>query len=103
MYPDEPYGKDLSHLFARDLERKAEILATIAYPAETKDFGPYIRKIIEIDLRSRRIPIPDDDAGRDLILKNISLMRKDRCDSRPNILPFDQSHMPDFHSCHIGQ
>lgn len=64
MYPDEPYGKDLSHLFTRDLERKAEILATIAYPAETKDFGPYIRKIIEIDLRSRRIPIPDDDAER---------------------------------------
>jgi ABC-type branched-subunit amino acid transport system substrate-binding protein len=64
MYPDEPYGRDLSLLFTRDLERKAEILATIAYPAETKDFGPYIRKIIEIDLRSRRIPIPDDDAER---------------------------------------
>jgi len=64
MYPDEPYGKDLSHLFAHNLERKAEILATIAYPPETKDFGPYIRKIIEIDLRSRRIPIPDDDAER---------------------------------------
>jgi ABC-type branched-subunit amino acid transport system substrate-binding protein len=64
MYPDEPYGRDLSHLFARELERKAEILATIAYPPETKDFGPYIRKIIEIDLRSRRIPIPDDDAER---------------------------------------
>jgi ABC-type branched-subunit amino acid transport system substrate-binding protein len=64
MYPDEPYGRDLSHLFSRDLERKTEILATIAYPPETKDFGPYIRKIIEIDLRSRRIPIPDDDAER---------------------------------------
>jgi branched-chain amino acid transport system substrate-binding protein len=64
MYPDEPYGRDLSLLFTRHLERKAEILATIAYPAETKDFGPYIRKIIEIDLRSRRIPIPDDDAER---------------------------------------
>ena len=64
MYPDEPYGRDLSHLFASELERKAEILATIAYPPETKDFGPYIRKVIEIDLRSRRIPIPDDDAER---------------------------------------
>ncbi len=64
MYPDEPYGRDLSHLFARDLERKTEILATIAYPPETKDFGPYIRKIIEVDLRSRRVPIPDDDAER---------------------------------------
>jgi ABC-type branched-subunit amino acid transport system substrate-binding protein len=64
MYPDEPYGRDLSHLFARELERKAEILATIAYPPETKDFGPYIRKIIEIDLRSRKIPIPDGDAER---------------------------------------
>ncbi len=64
MYPDEPYGRDLSHLFARDLERKTEILATIAYPPETKDFGPYIRKIIEIDLRSRRVHIPDDDAER---------------------------------------
>ncbi len=64
MYPDEPYGRDLSHLFARDLERKTEILATIAYPPDTKDFGPYIRKIIEIDLRSRRVHIPDDDAER---------------------------------------
>ena len=64
LYPDEPYGKDLSHLFARELERKAEILASMSYPPETKDFGPYIRKIIEIDLRSRRVPIPEDDAER---------------------------------------
>jgi branched-chain amino acid transport system substrate-binding protein len=64
MYPDEPYGRDLSHLFANELERKAEILAKIAYPPETRDFGPYIRRIIETDLRSRRIPIPDDDAER---------------------------------------
>ena len=64
LYPDEPYGKDLSHLFARELERKAEILASMAYPPETKDFGPSIRKIIEIDLRSRRVPIPEEDAER---------------------------------------
>ncbi len=64
LYPDEPYGKDLSNLFARELERKAEILATIAYPPETKDFGPYIRKLMEIDLRSRKILIPEDDAER---------------------------------------
>ncbi len=64
FYPDEPYGKDLSHLFARDLERKAEILASISYPPETKDFGPSIKRWIEIDLRSRKILIPDDDAER---------------------------------------
>ena len=64
FYPDEPYGKDLSRLFARGLERKAEILASVAYPPDTRDFGPYIKKIIEIDLRSRKIQIPDDDAGR---------------------------------------
>lgn len=64
FYPDEPYGKDLSFLFARELERKAEILASVAYPPDTRDFGPYIKRIIEIDLRSRRIPIPEDEAER---------------------------------------
>jgi branched-chain amino acid transport system substrate-binding protein len=64
FYPDEPYGKDLAHLFARELVRKAEILASVAYPPDTRDFGPYIKRLIEIDLRSRRIPIPDDEAER---------------------------------------
>ena len=64
FYPDEPYGKDLSHLFVRDLERKAEILASIAYPPDTKDFGPYVRRVMEIDFRSRKIVIPDDEAER---------------------------------------
>jgi branched-chain amino acid transport system substrate-binding protein len=64
FYPDEPYGKDLARLFARGLERRAEVLASVAYPPETRDFGPYIKKIIEIDLRSRKISIPEDDAER---------------------------------------
>jgi ABC-type branched-subunit amino acid transport system substrate-binding protein len=64
LYPDDAYGKDLARLFARDLDRKADILATVSYPSEVKDFGPYIRRIMEIDLRSRKIPIPDDEAER---------------------------------------
>jgi branched-chain amino acid transport system substrate-binding protein len=64
LYPDDAYGKDLARLFAADLERKAEILASVSYPSDVKDFGPYIRKIMEIDLRSRKILIPDDDAER---------------------------------------
>ncbi len=68
FYPDDPYGKDLSHLFVKDLERKAEIVASMSYPPETKDFGPYIRKAMEIDLRSRRIAIPEDDAERKKLL-----------------------------------
>ena len=64
MHPDDAYGKDLARLFASDIERKAEVLATIPYPSEVKDFGPYIRRVIEIDLRSRRIPIPEDEAER---------------------------------------
>jgi branched-chain amino acid transport system substrate-binding protein len=64
FYPDDAYGKDLARLFTKDLERKADVLASIPYPSEVKDFGPYIRKVIEIDLRSRRIPIPEDEAER---------------------------------------
>ena len=62
--PDDAYGRDLTRVFTQELARKAEILATINYPPETNDFGPYIRKLIEIDLRSQRIPIPDDDKER---------------------------------------
>ncbi len=64
LYPDDAYGKDLARLFTRELDHKAENLATVAYPSDVKDFGPYIRKVIEIDLRSRKIPIPEDDAER---------------------------------------
>jgi branched-chain amino acid transport system substrate-binding protein len=64
IHPDDAYGRDLARLFARDVERKAEILATIAYPPDVKDFGPYVRKIIEADFRSRKIIIPEDDAER---------------------------------------
>jgi branched-chain amino acid transport system substrate-binding protein len=64
LYPDEPYGKDLSRLFARGLQHNAELLASVPYPPDTRDFGPYIKRIIEIDLRSRKIVIPDDDAER---------------------------------------
>jgi ABC-type branched-subunit amino acid transport system substrate-binding protein/outer membrane protein assembly factor BamD (BamD/ComL family) len=64
LYPDDAYGRDLAHLFTKELEQKAEILATISYPPDVKDFGPYVRKIIEIDLRSRKIIIPDDELER---------------------------------------
>ncbi len=64
IYPDDAYGRDLARLFSRELEQKAEILATIAYPPDVKDFGPYVRKVIEADLRSRRIVIPEDDLER---------------------------------------
>ena len=64
MYPDDPYGRDLSRLFARDLANRVDVLTAIPYPAETNDFGPYIKRVMEIDLRSRRIPIPEDDQER---------------------------------------
>ncbi len=64
LYPDDAYGKDLARLFSMDLERKAEILATISYPSDARDFGPYVRKIMEIDLRSRKVVIPDDADAR---------------------------------------
>ncbi len=62
--PDDPYGKDLAHLFSRDLSRKTEILATVTYPPEANDFGPSIRRLMEIDLRSQRVPIPEDEQER---------------------------------------
>ncbi len=64
FYPDDAYGKDLARLFTRSLERRAEILASVSYPPDVKDFGPYIRRVMEIDLRSRKIQIPEDDAER---------------------------------------
>jgi ABC-type branched-subunit amino acid transport system substrate-binding protein len=64
FYPDDAYGKDLARLFTRGLERKAEILASVAYPPDVKDFGPYVRRVIEIDLRSRKIVIPEDETER---------------------------------------
>jgi ABC-type branched-subunit amino acid transport system substrate-binding protein len=64
FHPDDAYGRDLVRLFTKDLEKKTEILAVIPYPPEVNDFGPYIRRLIEIDLRSQRIPIPDDDQER---------------------------------------
>jgi len=60
----EASNRDLTRVFTRDLARKAEVLAIITYPPETNDFGPYIRKLIEIDLRSQKLPIPDDDKER---------------------------------------
>ncbi len=64
MYPDDPYGRDLSRLFARELGSKFDVLATVSYPSEANDFGPSIKRVMEIDLRSRRIQIPEDDAER---------------------------------------
>jgi ABC-type branched-subunit amino acid transport system substrate-binding protein len=68
FYPDDAYGKDLTRAFTRELERRAEILATVEYPPDVKDFGPYIRRVMEIDLRSRKILIPEDDAERKKLL-----------------------------------
>ncbi len=62
--PEDPYGRDLTRVFTQELARKAEILATITYPPETNDFGPYIRRLMEIDFRSQKIHIPDDDQER---------------------------------------
>lgn len=62
--PEDSYGRDLTRLFSREIARKAEILATIPYPGDANDFGPWIRKLIEIDLRSQKIAIPDDDQER---------------------------------------
>lgn len=64
FYPDDAYGRDLSRLFTKELEKNAEILASIAYPPDANDFGPYIKRIIETDLRSRKIPIPEVDEER---------------------------------------
>lgn len=64
LYPDDAYGKDLTRTFTRDLSRKTDILASIAYPPDVKDFGPYIRRLMEIDFRSRKVVIPEDDAMR---------------------------------------
>jgi branched-chain amino acid transport system substrate-binding protein len=64
LAPDDPYGKDLTRTFTRDLGRAVEILATVTYPTDANDFGPYIRKLMEIDFRSRRILIPDDEQER---------------------------------------
>jgi len=64
MAPDDLYGRDLIRVFSHDIARKTEVLATITYPPEANDFGPYIRKLMEIDLRSQRIPIPEDEQER---------------------------------------
>lgn len=72
FYPDDAYGKDLARLFRKGLERRAEILASIAYPPDVKDFGPYAKQAIEIDLRSRKIVIPEDDAARKKLFQEYS-------------------------------
>ena len=64
FYPDDPYGRDLARIFVRELGRNAEVLASISYPPESNDFGPFIRRLIEIDLRSQKVPIPEDEQER---------------------------------------
>lgn len=64
FHPDDAYGRDLTRHFVQELGRNAEIVATIPYPPEANDFGPFIRKLIEIELRSLKIPIPEDDQER---------------------------------------
>ncbi|HEX9020901.1 MAG TPA: penicillin-binding protein activator [Nitrospirota bacterium] len=72
LYPDDPYGKDLARIFRKNLERRAVLLASIAYPPDVKDFGPYAKQVIEIDLRSRKIAIPEDDAARKKLFQEYS-------------------------------
>ena len=60
FHPDDPYGRDLARHFVEDLGHDGEIVAVIPYPPDTNDFGPYIRKLIEIEFRSLKVPIPDD-------------------------------------------
>jgi ABC-type branched-subunit amino acid transport system substrate-binding protein len=64
FHPDDPYGKDLAKHFIREIGRNGEIVAAIAYAPETNDFGPYIRRLIEIEFRSLKIPIPEDEKER---------------------------------------
>lgn len=64
FHPDDFYGRDLAKLFTRELGRNGEIVATIGYAPETNDFGPYIRRLIEIELRSLKVPIPEDEKER---------------------------------------
>lgn len=68
LYPEDPYGRDLARLFAKALSRKIEVLASVGYDPEAKDFGPFIRKLIEIDLRSRKIAIPENEDERKKLL-----------------------------------
>ncbi|MFA5073814.1 MAG: penicillin-binding protein activator [Nitrospirota bacterium] len=72
LYQEDAYGKDLARLFTKQLERRGEILASISYPSDVKDFGPYIRRIIEIDLRSQRIAIPEDAQERKKLFQNFT-------------------------------
>jgi branched-chain amino acid transport system substrate-binding protein len=64
LYPDDAYGRDLARTFAREIGRNAEVLASISYPPESNDFGPFIRKLIDIDLRSQKVAIPEDEQER---------------------------------------
>ena len=70
MYPDDPYGRDLSRLFSVELEKRAEVLSSLSYPPDSNDFGPVIKRLMEIDLRSRRIPIPEDAAELKKLLQD---------------------------------
>lgn len=70
LYPEDAYGKGLALLFNKELVKRAEILAEVPYPPDTNDFGPYIRKIINIDLRSLRIPIPEDDDEMQALIRD---------------------------------
>ena len=64
FHPDDPYGRDLARQFIKDMGRNAEIIASIGYPPEANDFGPYIKRLIEIEFRSQKIAIPEDDQER---------------------------------------
>ncbi len=64
FHADDSYGRDLARIFTRELGKKADVLTSISYPVEANDFGPYIRRLIEIDLRSQKIAIPEDEQER---------------------------------------
>lgn len=61
FHPDDPYGRDLARNFVQELGRDGEIVANISYPADTNDFLPYIRKLIDIEFRHLKVPIPEDE------------------------------------------
>lgn len=72
FHPDDPYGRDLARNFIQSLGRDGEIVATIPYPPDTNDFGPYIRKLIAIEYRSLKVPIPDDHQERKMLFQAYS-------------------------------
>jgi len=67
FYPDDAYGKDLARLFTKDLERKADVLASYL-SVRSQGLWSYIRKVIEIDLRPGESYSEDEAERKKLFL-----------------------------------